>query len=214
MLYIWEYYHINFLFITESKAVKMSNNQAIENNKENLDFLKYCISYIEKRIGLIDNKANIFIAVLTILFAAISYSIDNYFFKEINTHNFYYYFTYIVLIVAFLIFIVVILLLMATIRPTKNIFSFRVPFKHMKVENYVMWFDDCFPCEPNEYNRRMDNIDKYQEYNLRKTHYYALTLIKRKYKYYRYAIFLMKILVLLFFIGILMMPIWRFTQSN
>ena len=79
----------------------------------------------------------------------------------------------------------------------------REPFNSMKIENYVMWFNDKFPKTPNNYNNKIDalNILKIKD-NYKKVHFITLQLVKRKYMFYGSAVIGMKLLVLWNTIGI------------
>ena len=78
-----------------------------------------------------------------------------------------------------------------------------IPFKNMKVENYVMWFDDKFPTTPDNYSNKINTLDLSKiKGNYEKVHFITLQLIRNKYRVYRWAAIGMKLLVLWSAVGI------------
>ena len=161
-------------------------------NKDKVDFLKYSIEYLEKRIALIDNKANIFIISLGVFVVAIMYVMQKIFDFQI-----------VLVLFGLAIYLTIIFLLILAIRPTKCFFSLNVSPVKPKVEKYIMWPDNNFPLSTKtdvdykEYAKKIDGLELTDILNnYKKTHFIALQLIDRTYKYYRWAVLFMKILVL------------------
>ena len=177
------------------------NNQN-EADKQVIDFLKYGITYLEKRISIIDNKASILIAAQGVFLALLTYLIKEVFLTTdhacINVAS------YIVLGGAFILFIATVLLLLQTIRPAKKIFELSIPFKKMEVENYIMWFDDDkFPTTSQDYRNKISTLDLSKiKGNYEKVHFITLQLVRNKYRFYKWAALGMKLLVLWSGIGI------------
>ena len=174
-----------------------------EADEKVIDFLKDAVAYLENRIAIVDNKASILIAVQGIFFALLTYIIKEVFLTTyqscINVVS------YVVLGGAFVIFIPTVLLLLQTIRPSKKFFGLNVPVKDRdkKEENYVMWPSKKFPTTLDNYINKIDTFDpsKIKE-NYEIGHFITLQLVRNKYKFYRWAVVGMKILVLWSAIGI------------
>jgi len=174
-----------------------------EADEKVIDFLKDAVAYLENRIAIVDNKASILIAVQGIFFGLLTYIIKKVFLTTyqscINIVS------YVVLGGAFVIFIPTVSLLLQTIRPSKKFFGLKVPFKDRdkKEENYVMWPTKKFPTTLDNYINKIDTFDllKIKE-NYEKGHFITLQLVRNKYKFYRWAVVGMKILVLWSAIGI------------
>lgn len=177
------------------------NTSANELDNQRVKFLKDALSYLEARINLVDNKASILIAIQGGIFALITYVTKEFFWtatpSTINCVS------YIILAIDFLIMILTILLLVQTIRPGKWFFGLEVPLDKMKIEGYVMWFDNGFPQTADDYERRIDSLDlKRILANYKKAHHTTLQLVKKKYGYYRWATFGMKVMIVYSAIGL------------
>ena len=178
----------------------MDKNKLNENNKgsagDEIEFLKYTITHLEKRIALIDNKASILIAVLGFVSASVFYII-----KEITWVN-----TNIFFVIYFVCLAVVLLFLLQTIRPTKQFLGRYVKPLLCKKEDkdkadvkYVMWpekeKEDVFPKDFDDYRNRIDYIKNNPaqiQKNYEWAHFILLRLVERKYKFYRKAIWAIK----------------------
>ena len=173
-----------------------------------IDFLKYALNYLETRVNLLDNKASIFIAIQGALFTMIAYIAKDIFLTElpsiINTVCY----TFIVL--EFLLVTVTILLLIQVVRPSK-IFGSRCSLKRIQMEAYVMWPLDGFPKSEANYREEVESLDQSKiKENYEDAHFNALQLIRRKYKYYRWAIISMKLMILFGFIGFVILGLLKF----
>lgn len=171
-----------------TKGASMTN----ADNKDKVDFLKYSIEHLEKRIALIDNKANILIVSLGVFFVAILYVMEKIF--ELQS---------VLVLISLAIYLAIILLLFLAMRPTKCFLSLKVKPVRPKVEKYIMWPDNNFPLSTKtdvdykEYANKIDGLELTDILNnYKKTHFITLQLIDRTYKYYRWAVLFMKILVL------------------
>jgi len=173
-----------------------------EADKRVIDFLKDAVAYLENRISIIDNKASILIAVQGVFLGVLTYIIKEVFLttyqSSINVVS------YVVLGGAFVIFIVTVVLLLQTIRPSKMILGLNIPFKKMAVENYIMWFDgDKFPTNPDDYRNKINTLDLSKiRGNYEKVHFTTLQLVRNKYRFYRWAVVGMKLLVLWSAVGV------------
>ena len=168
-----------------------------ETDENKVDFLKYNISYLENRIRFIDNKASLLIAIqggflglLMVVFKQI--------FPKCHTSNIEP-IGYMVVGGAFLIIVITIFTLVMTIRPTKCPFSLEIDLlPEGEVTNHVMWFNDKdgFPNSVEDYNKRIDSLKALDFLdNYKRTHFILLQLIRKKYRYYRWCILLIKIVV-------------------
>jgi hypothetical protein len=173
-----------------------------EADKQVIDFLKYAVTHLENRIAIIDNRASILIAVQGIFFALLTYIIKEVFLTTYQSNIDVA--IYVVLGGAFVIFILTVLLLLQTIRPSKMFVGLSASFNKMEVENYVMWFDDDkFPTTPDNYSNKINTLDLSKiKGNYEKAHFIALQLVRNKYRFYRWAVLGMKLLVLWSAIGI------------
>jgi hypothetical protein len=170
-------------------------------------FLKDALSYGEKRISLVDNKAGILALIQSGLFALFTWAKDydkiellpNITFSGIPSS---FVLDFFVISLTFC----TLLLLIQIVRPTKRIlFGLRADLGDYGTENYVMWPKNGFPESPKVYGETLKSFNKRTiENNYRQAHYVALQLIKRKYKYYRWAGLLFKWMILLGFIRLLM----------
>ena len=161
-------------------------------NKEKIDFLKYSIDHLEKRIALVDNKASILIASLGVFVVAILYVMERIF--ELQ---------YVLVFIGLAIYLAIVLLIFLAMRPTKCFLSLRVSPINPSVKKYVMWSGDHFPLSKKtdedyrEYEKNIRELGPTDILNnYKKTHFITLQLIERTYRYYRWAVLLMKILVL------------------
>jgi len=173
-----------------------------EGDKEVIEFLKYALSHIENRIVIVDNKASILIGVQGIFFAIFTYIINDVFMARNQLC------ARIVLGGAFAIFIITIVLLLQTIRPSKNILGSGIDLNDMEVHDYILWFDDKFPKRAADYLQKTNTLDLSKiKKNYQKAHFIVLQLLRKKYKYYKWATVGMKLLVLWTAIGITILSI-------
>ena len=160
-----------------------------------VEFLKYAITYIEARIDLIDNKASILIAIQGGIFAIITYVIKEVFWTD--TPSIFSSVGYASLILDSILAASAILLLVQTIRPSNDIFSLKGHLNQVKMEGYVMWPNDEFPQSAEDYRTKVALLDLSKiKANYENTHFIALQNVRRKLKYYRRAVFLMKLMIL------------------
>ncbi len=181
--------------------MKTGGGEEVPNREDKTvtEFLKDAVAYLENRIGMLDTKASILIAVQALVFAVLAYTMGEVFLKErcvlmrIGSC--------ISLGVAFVLFTATVFLLLQTVRPSKSCLGLHAGLCKMKVCNYVMWFvddkDEDFPTSPHEYRERIRKLNRSQiKANYEKTHYTLLQLVRRKYRSYRWAVRCMKFLVL------------------
>ena len=177
---------------------KCGNNIAAKKISDDkiINFLRYVINYLENRIDLVDKKASILIAVLGIVFASFTYIIKEMFWNGTSTDII----TSTIFALSLVIFLITLSLLIQSIRPSKWFLGLHVPFDDMNIENYVMWpyhhSDDYFPSTSLDYWQRINKIKSNPleiEKNYGKLHFITLQLIRRKYKFYRWATLSMKI---------------------
>lgn len=182
------------------KIVKSTSAEEIDDLR--VRFLKDALTYLEARIKLIDNKASIFIAIQAGLFALITYTTTELFWTEelsiIKSV------TYAFLAADFVIMSLTILLLVQTIRPSRGLLSLEIPLDQMEMEDYVMWPQKGgFPKSAKDYRTRIESLDLSRiRANYERAHYITLQLIRIKYRYYRWAAFGMKCMVLWSAIGV------------
>jgi hypothetical protein len=157
----------------------------------------------------VDNKANILLAVEGVLLGSLTYAVNEIFLTQsastINTYG------YIILGGAFILFTIIALLLIHAIRPAKYFFGLKVPFKKMKVDNYVMWYDKDFPSTADKYINIIKklNVDSIKN-NYYKQHFISLQLVRNKYTPYMWATLGMKLLVIWTFVGVLLLVVLKF----
>jgi hypothetical protein len=160
-----------------------------------VEFLKDALTYLEARINLIDNKASIFIAIQGGIFAIITYVIKEVFWTD--TPSIISSVCYASLILDSILAAFAILLLVQTIRPTETIFILKGHLNQVKMEGYVMWPNHEFPQTAEDYIAKIASLDISKiKANYENAHFTALQIIRNKYKYYRWAVFLMKFMIL------------------
>jgi hypothetical protein len=178
----------------------MEENREKNNNLDGkkIEFLKFEIEYLEKRIDLVDKKASFLIAILTFYSSIIYYLLSRQgVFEALASFNQNCLISW--LFLGLLIFFVfIILLLLQTIRVTK-LFS-----KNLKLddrdedENYVMWPTKDYPRSFKRYAKIINNLSSGDIIkNLSKTAHIKLLLIEEKYKRYVLAHLLIKIFILI-----------------
>jgi len=169
-----------------------------DGNGDKEEFLKYAISYLERRISLIDNKAGLLIAIQGGFFVLVMFGVKELFSKgnqlDIPLIG------YIAMLIGFLSVVVTIILLIMTIKPTKCLFSLKVDVHKTGFKNYLMWPRDGFPESADAYRDRLEVIKSggllEVEKNYEEVHFITLQLIRHKYKYYDLAILFMKIAII------------------
>ncbi len=171
--------------------------------KDRIDFLKYAIDYVEKRISLVDNKASCLIAIQGGFFALVTYGMGKIlpegsgcwlqFVSDLN------------IAVGFGIMALTTLLLVGTLRPTRWLLGFWVKPDELGIEQPFLWPSKEFPQSGKEYEEAASELDLEKiEKNCRNRQYVCLQLLRKKYRYYRWAIMLIKILVLWSVVGLVM----------
>ena len=164
---------------------------------DNATFSYNVITYLENRISLLDNKASILLAIQTLFIGVIYYIAKDYSLPQLQ-HNLYLYF-YSFLYLSTIIFIRSIYLLLQTIRPTKRL-SAKVDTEN--ISESLMWFKKNDQIDFEEFKGRIKQNDKDSFLNsLIVTQYKCIQLNKLKYNYYRKAMRLIRIYLLLNFIG-------------
>ena len=171
--------------------------------RDRIDFLKYAIDYIEKRISLVDNKASCLIAIQGGFFALVIYGMGKMFPEGCGFWS--RFLSDLNIAVGFGITALTTLLLLGTLRPTIWLLGFWVEPETLGVEHPFLWPTKTFPKSGKEYERAATELDLEKiEKNCRSRHYVCLQLLRRKYSYYRWAIMLIKILVLWSIVGLAM----------
>lgn len=177
-----------------------------------IEFLRDSVTHLENRINLVDNKADILLAVQGVLIGSLTYAVNEIFITHqsstINTVS------YIFLAVSFFLFTVVALLLLQTIRPSRKFFGLNVPFTEMQINNYVMWPKHNFPSAPENYISTLEGFnDSSIRQNYFKLHFTTLQLVRNKYRPYRWATLAMKISVVWIFLGVIVLSLLKMNVS-
>jgi hypothetical protein len=158
-------------------------------------FLEYVIQHLENRISMLDNRSSILIGAHGIFFAVFTLFLSKFFYKDsdlITSHV-----ALIVIGIAFILLVLSIFLLLKSIRPTRFPFGIKINPDYLHGVSYeFIWPGKAFTGTPEGYLwsfERLD-IDKiisiYQNAN-----FILLGHVKTKMKYYRYAVFSMKIFI-------------------
>ncbi|MDG4866439.1 hypothetical protein P8631_00225 [Guyparkeria sp. 1SP6A2] len=154
------------------------------------EFLKTALEYSEKRIEVIDQKASILMAIQAGYFVLVSTVAkgvlggDSSFDESAVAMALFYFF----LIVSFSLAFFVVYFLIMTIRPGRS--------KKIDLEGslscpggYVLWFkDNGKSLTSKDYSLSVDQLshDGMVE-NLKMAHFSSLSLLKKKYYYYRFS---------------------------
>lgn len=173
-----------------------------------VDFLKDSIAYLVNRIQIVDNKANIMLAVEGVLLGSLTYVVNEFFLKG-SSHSLAIW-SCIVLVAAFVLFTATASLLLQAIRPARLFFGLKVPFTKMPLEKYVMWYSPEFPSTPEDYTKIIDSLDSTDiKKNYYKQHFISLQLVRYKYRAYALATSGLKALVVWIFVGIALLTLLK-----
>jgi len=177
---------------------------------ENTEFFQNVLSYLENRVQMVDNRSNIFLALVIGLLVAYGYITREFFF---NTGR------YVFLGVHTILSLSSCLLFLQTIRPSRYFFWGRAAPEQLACEKYLFWpehnpniermlkndeeFKKCFQSFTSQ-----DIFDNYQ-----RAVNAELKIVRAKYRFYRNAVMLLKLLIVLDIIALMVLPTVQRSRS-
>lgn len=157
--------------------------------------LRDSIDYLQDRLTFVNDKANIFIAIQTGLFVTITWLLGTYFLSgsesAVATPA-----VLVFLVLNFGFVVLIVALLLQTIRPSDGYFSRYTGVETVDGTAGVMWPGSDVP-DPETFVERAESMsaaDTRRE--LVGTTYVLQQLVDRTYGYYRWAVLLMKVQIL------------------
>lgn len=168
-----------------------------------IEFLRDSLRHIELRIGRVDNKASILIAVLGALLAigAVLLGQTAIFTRADVSTPF---------LIPYLVGVMVLgsltmVLLVQTIRPTRWFLGLKTRGREEEVtepDSYVMWYSHGSPLSAEEHRAVIDNMtEKGILANYQWAHFTTLRLAKIKYSVYQWAALSLKSLIVWTVVG-------------
>ncbi len=138
-----------------------------------IESLRFSIQYINDRIGKIDNKANILIAVQTGTLTAVTWVIE----KIFISNNLYVGESHLAIGINAIISTLVVCILLQTVRPTNWFLGFRVKKKSNDFEQKLNWFNAETNKKASDFKKSLSSfIENMNEESL--TNEYTNTLCK------------------------------------
>lgn len=164
---------------------------------ERIEFLRFAIEHVEKRIALMDQKASILMAIMGGFYVLIVALLKDFvgLFNS-GTVLWLNVLLYLFLIIGLILTFIVVYLLLMTIRPRKGIFQKDMQLERMKIKNPIFWFSGGV-TNLDYYESTINHLQDQDIYeNLKMQHYTSLQLVERKYYYYRQSINFMNKLII------------------
>lgn len=180
---------------------------------QKVEFIKSALEHAERRIGILDQKASILMAIqggfLVLVLALFKDYLGNYFQLFEETKQLQIISNLFVFISLSLTFYVIILLVL-TIRPKLKFFSRSMPYAPIEANNYIFWFDrNRGNLVTHTYEDAFNQLSEEDILNnYKKAHLTSLRLVERKYKFYRKAIDGMNYLIIWNVSGILFLLVF------
>jgi hypothetical protein len=180
----------------EKKPEGTNDVSQTSRDEKSIEFLKYAIEHIEKRIGLIDNKASLLIAIEAALLVLGTFMLKWLFGEDCPEVGF---IPCAVILTVLALTVFTVLWLIWAIKPTKCLFSLKVALPKVKVERQILWPIEDFPSSAEGYKDAVNEFDWPKDHleNYERAHYVLAHHVKEKYKHYDLAILVMKITWLL-----------------
>ena len=159
--------------------------------EKKLDHLKFYINYTQNRINLLDTKCSILVAVETAFIASVTFIVNQVFSPSFELNLLGY--SVIALGVAFSC--IIMLFLLNTIRPSKCFFNLGTNLLWKESEG-ILWPGMKRFIREEEFSTKVDSLnEKLLASDFEAMAYNLYMLIFEKYKYYRIAVWLIKIQV-------------------
>jgi len=161
-----------------------------------LDKIEKSINYLENRIVLLDNKASVLLAAITLYLGFLVYLYDTIIPKYFDSPPQIWSVSF--LGISFVFFIIIFIGLLMVVRPTKKIFSRRTDSSKVSWDNIKLysWYDSTFPDNFHSYQERINGLTTEDiKGNIYRTHFIILNRIRNKYKYYRNSVFIIKYMI-------------------
>jgi len=179
-------------------------------NAAALELLKEAISYVEKRINLVDGKAAVMMTAVAALFASLVFAAGDL--PRVTSLRSAAAVVYGVLGVALILGACAVAFLLQTIRHGRVLFGVDVPVRKHSVNPYFMWPSAGFPGTFEDFRARAEAItDAVRFDNLAATAYTTLQLVRLKYRNYRMAMLFIKLLGAWTLVSILVLGFFRAT---
>lgn len=172
-----------------------------------MDFLKHAIDRLESRISMVDNKAAILIAVSTGLTAVLTFVAEKVLWgRSINAYVSAA--SYPAFAIMLLWLLVVVFLLLQTIRPTNWLLGCGAGLSKYRPGLFsLLWPPKGFmlkrkdrPADRQDYEAALKVLPKAARADYEQTHFALCQLVRRKYRHYSRAVWLLKSWVLVIFI--------------
>lgn len=167
---------------------------------DKIDLLQFSINYIEDRIGRIDNKANILIAIQTGTFAALTWLIEKIFIqKTIYVDE-----AYLLITINAMLSATIICLLLQAIRPSNFFFGLYTSENNDSFQQNFIWFGTKGSKNGDVEKNIKDKIMDFEDNQFVEEYSHALRkvqlLARRKYSPYRIATTIIKYQVFCLFL--------------
>jgi len=170
------------------------------------EHMKEAINYMQGRINAVDNKASIIIALQAGQFGIITFVVEKLYLPCDDLKII----SYIFLGLIGLFTAVVIGFLLQTIRPTKNFFSGVSGMEELESPGIIWPNMRCQPMLAN-FTAKLDSWQASDiEKDLRVTVFACQYLTFNKYRFYRTALRLAKFHLVITFVLVFIIPVWRY----